>query len=132
MRVEVGDLLVVRFAPISVEKLIDQAEDEAESCRLEGIPILYSISTVAIQRSADEEQEESLLHRVCRESTAGGRTIFVTAQSVLEENGFGVRRSEPPTHHHDVIFGINLHESDVNRLHTLFETGRRKNPAWPK
>lgn len=126
----VGDLLVIRYSPIRAEKLIAKAMDEAKERSGLGLPAIYAISTYAVQRTSASQTLDDLLFAVCNESEPRGRNVYVTSASLLESEGFGVQRSEPPTHHHDVILGSTISVPDAERLESIFSAGKRKDPTW--
>ncbi|MEU1496073.1 hypothetical protein [Streptomyces sp. NPDC005732] len=128
----VGDLMVVRFSPYSAEKLSQQAEREAAELSREGKPVIYSISTFGMVRLSDAMTVNEMITTICQTAPVQGKNVAVTTERRLEEEGFRVERSEPPLHHHDVIFGNELREMDVKRLEALLASGVRRNPAWVK
>ncbi|MGW8875667.1 hypothetical protein [Streptomyces mirabilis] len=130
--VQVGDLMIVRFSPFSAEKLTEQALRQADELRREGRPPVYSISTFGMVRPSADVDEDQMIVNICDGAPVQGKTISVTTQRILEGEGFRVELSEPPRHHHDVIFGDVLREMDVKRLEALLESGRRRNPAWSR
>jgi hypothetical protein len=128
VQVDVGDLLIVRFAPIRAEKLVEQAKDEARDREERGLPIVFSVSTFAREREDERASVEDLIYRICSEAIPTGRNIYLTTKTILEGQGFSVQPSEPPKLHHDVILGERLYEPDANRLEELFRRERRRNP----
>ena len=127
--VATGDLLLVRFSPMNVEKLLQQAKDQADYCESLGEERVYSISTFGLVKS-DDDVIEDLVARICKEAPCRGRTIWLVTASTLREEGYDAHLSEPPPHHYDVILGKELHLTDVERVVELFEHGRETNPAW--
>ncbi|MEV5747159.1 hypothetical protein AB0L00_05020 [Actinoallomurus sp. NPDC052308] len=131
LEVEAGELLLVRFSPMNVPKLVEDAEDSADELVARGEKPIYSISTFGLVKTPDASVED-LIVRICAEAPCGGKTIWLTTGSALTEAGFEPRLSEPPPHHYDVVLGERLLVSDVERLVKSFEPGREKNPAWRK
>jgi len=132
VEVRAGDLLIVRFSPMRLEKLIEDAEDEAADCIAHGEPVVYSISTFGLVRPSSDVTVDDLIMTICAEAPVGGKNIWLTTARDLSAARFNVQRSEPPPHHYDVILGDKLDEADVQRLVDLLEPGRRRNPAWKR
>ncbi|MEV0483167.1 hypothetical protein AB0I69_21490 [Streptomyces sp. NPDC050508] len=128
----VGDLMIARFAPYSAEKIKEKAERDYERLRLEGKAPFYGISTYAIVRPDEETTVEDLITHICQTVKINGRKVAVTTRRHLEAEGFRVERSEPPRHHHDVILGNELRDSDVKRLEAVLKADIRSNPSWAR
>jgi hypothetical protein len=129
VEVEPGGLLLVRFSPMNADGITSAANESADECEAAGEARVYSISTFGLTRGPDESMDDLVL-RICEGSDCNGRTVWVAAQTALEEDGFEVQLSEPPPNHYDVILGEELRVPDVEELVKSFEPGRRRNPAW--
>ncbi|MBW0090617.1 hypothetical protein I4I73_17290 [Pseudonocardia sp. KRD-184] len=125
-----GDLVVVRFSPISVEKLRETAQEEyADRERRAQIP-WYAVSTFAMRIGS--ETDEELLARLCSEVLPTSKNIHVVTERLLRDAGFDTVETSPPIHHYDVVLGDELRDLDVERLSQLFMEGRRRNLSWKK
>lgn len=122
--------MVARFAPYSAEKIKEKAERDFERLRREGKTPFYGISTYALIRPDEQTTVEDLITIICQTVKINGRKVAVTTQRHLEAEGFRVERSEPPQHHHDVILGHELRDSDVLRLESVLKADVRKNPTY--
>ncbi|GAA4718811.1 hypothetical protein [Phytohabitans rumicis] len=125
-----GELLIVRFSPMSFDRLKAQAEEEADDCAARGESLVYSISTFGLVRSNVETGIDDLVIQICKEAPVSGKNIWLTTERDLSSAGLAVRRSEPPPHHYDVILGSESVEADIWKLVRLFEPNKRRNPAW--
>jgi hypothetical protein len=130
--VATGDLLLVRFSPMNVQALLEDAEDSAEECITNDEPPVYSISTFGLVKAADVTVSDPLL-RICSEAPVTGKKIWLNTGSAIDKIGFAAQLSEPPPHHYDVILGgSDSLLADVERLVKSFEPGQERNPAWKK
>ena len=124
--------MVVRFSPFSAEKLTEQAIRQAADLSREGKAAIYSISTFGIVRLTSDMTVDGMITTICQTAPVQGKKVAILTKRQLEEEGFRVERSEPPLHHHDVIFGNELREMDIKRLEALLASGMRRNPAWAR
>lgn len=131
LTVETGELLIVRFAPMRLDALMDAATLSADECLANGTEPIYSISTFGLVKGVSDTTE-SLILRICEEAPCSGKTVWLATDTQLLGAGFEIRLSEPPQHHYDVILGHELRETDVEKLVSLFEPGRERNPAWKR
>lgn len=125
-----GQLLIVRFAPVRVDKLIEAAEDSYAECLRRGEQPVYSISTFGLLRTDEAQSVEDMVDQICREAPCGGRNVWLATADALAGEGFEVKLSEPPPRHYDVVLGDVLSTPDVDRLVAVLATGRRRNPTW--
>ncbi|MDX3294629.1 hypothetical protein PV569_13025 [Streptomyces scabiei] len=125
-----GDLMVVRFAPYSAEAMLRKAERDYQRLIDEGKRPVYAISVFAIVRLNETTTVNDLIIEICKTAPAGGKKCAITTERRLNEEGFRLERSEPPRHHHEVVLGQELRETDVKRLEGVLAPGIRRNPAW--
>ncbi|MFD5708756.1 hypothetical protein ACFWGV_21825, partial [Bacillus subtilis] len=91
-----GDLIVVRFMPITAEKLLLKAERDFELAKAQGeAPSVYSVSTFALPYTDEHERLENIIARVCEPDETGkrpasGKNAAVTTKRMLEGEGFPV------------------------------------------
>jgi len=78
--VETGDLLLVRFSPMNVQALLEDAEDSAEECIANDEPPVYSISTFGLVKTPDVTVSD-LLFQICDEAPVTGRKIWLNTGS---------------------------------------------------
>jgi len=131
LELKTGDLLLVRFSPMNVDALMEDAEDAAAECEEYGDPPVYSISTFGAVKPAGVSVEDLLL-RICTEAPVSGKRVWLNTEDALARVGFTAQLSEPPPHHYDVILGDELLLADVERLVKSFEPGRERNPVWKR
>lgn len=124
--------MVVRFAPYSAEAMMRKADRDYQRLIDEGEVPRYSISVFAIIRPDEATTIDDLIIEICQNSPAGGKKCAITTQRHLEAEGFRLERAEPPRHHHEVMLGDELRETDLKRLEVVLAPGTRRNPAWGK
>ncbi|MEU2402799.1 hypothetical protein ABZ609_00435 [Streptomyces rubiginosohelvolus] len=129
--VPAGELMIVRFSPFSEEKIMEKAQRDHGRLQAEGKHPIYAISTFGIVRPDYETSIDDLIETICKTAPVNGKKAAVTTRQQLQDQGFRVERSEPPLHHHDVILGNELNETDVKRLAALLAAGSRRNLSWP-
>jgi len=130
LAVETGDLLVVRFSPMHVDALMEDAEDSAKECESLGEPRLYSVSTFGLIKTEDDTEDE-LLRRICEEAPVGGRRVWLASGRALGQEGF-VTRLRAASASLRCHSGEDLHLPDVEKLVKCLTPGRERNPAWRK
>lgn len=124
-----GGLVLIRFAPFSAAKLLEQAEDHYFTAEFEGRPLRYAVSMFGRVLGADEHVD-TLVQEVATEAgLRNGGKVAVVPADVLMGDGFSVHLTEPPPNHYDVELGPSLDEGQADRLSQLFQRERRPNPC---
>lgn len=126
--------MVIRFTPISAEKLAENAEDTYfDDVDEKRHPPRYGISVLAGWCEGNESFDQAV-ERILEGTHLNGRTITVTTGNKLRQIGLEViedPNEKEPRHH---LVGENpfTEPPRVDLLASLLDNCRRRNPAWRK
>lgn len=129
-----GSEVVIRFLPISLPKLLQNAEDTFDDDVDNGHPSpRYGISVLAGVCEGDETLDEAV-SRIVSETHLTGRTITVTTGNRIRAIGLELVEdaTELEPRHHLVGEDPFAALPRVDLLGSLLENSRRRNPAWTK
>jgi hypothetical protein len=115
------DAIVVRFSPMSTERLIERAQRDA----VEGHPRL----SVFCRVQEEGQTVDELLGRLCAEAPVTGRHVWLSTVRRIEDAGFELEHTPPPDCHYDVDLGTGSVADAVASFQSAFDP-RRRNPAW--
>jgi hypothetical protein len=117
------DAIVVRFAPMKTERLIERAQRDAVG----GRPRL----SVFCRVQEEGQTVEELLEGLCAEAPVTGKNVWLsTVRRIEEEAGLELVHTPEPDCHYDVELSTGSLADAVARFESAFDPPRR-NPAWP-
>ncbi len=115
------DAIVVRFAPMTTERLMERAARDA----VEGHPRL----SVFCRVQEEGQTVDELLERICAEAPVTGKKVWLSTAQRIKEAGLELVHTPEPDCHYDVDLGSGSLTEAVASFQTAFDPPRG-NPAW--
>lgn len=126
------DAMLIRFTPISVEKLTATAYDQHERDSIDGRePARFGISVFGDHIRSGETVDETIA-RICAEAPCNGRTVAAFDEADLDSVGLTVHDDIPPPMHYLIGNDDLSTKPAVERLAVLLDEKRTRNPAWTR
>jgi hypothetical protein len=115
------DAIVVRFAPMTTERLTERAQRDAVG----GRPRL----SVFCRVQAEGQTVDELLERLWAEAPVTGKNVWLSTTRRIQEAGLELVHTPEPDCHYDVDLGTGSLADAVASFQAAFDPPRR-NPAW--